>query len=479
MLKPDGVFVDNERDVRSEGVVELKDAAVRRWILLVALTGLLSALVVPAASAATLSLSPGSGRVGTALTISGSGFSPNAKVTIYWDAVVLVPEFKAVDGSFVKIATVPAGPLGAHTVLADGPGQGDASKVFTVTAPPTTTTKPPTTTTTTTTTKPPTTTTTTKAPTTTSTTTSAAPTTTGAASSTTVPSASSTITPIESSTTVVAAAALPLGEAPGAEPPDGGGDGGPARELGDGGPILSLDRASAGGGDSVVVTVEGLQPGSGPYQLLLDGQPVSTGRIAPDDVGRANVELLLPAGVAAGVHTVGLVDEASGDVVATAELTIEPVSARPWWPYALAGAVVALLALLWVVARRRRSAGAADDEPQEDQVESVADDGAAIAAASTRIEAHPTPEPAATDDEATSTDSEDAAEVAASTSPDTLEEPEAPWAAITRRIREPMLSFDPAPPIPAPPPLDEPELMDVAAPLDRAAESSDGLVGSD
>ena len=55
--------------------------------------------------------------------------------------------------------------------------------------------------------------------------------------------------------------------------------------------------------------------------------------------------------------------------------------------------------------------------------------------------------------------------------------PEAPWAAITRRIREPMLSFDPAPPIPAPPPLDEPELMDVAAPVDGAAEPSDGPVG--
>ena len=66
-------------------MVELKDAAVRRWMLLVALTGLLSALVVPVFAAATITPQPASGVAGSRIVVNGTGFSPNAKVTLYWE----------------------------------------------------------------------------------------------------------------------------------------------------------------------------------------------------------------------------------------------------------------------------------------------------------------------------------------------------------------------------------------------------------
>jgi hypothetical protein len=123
--------------------------------------GIVGLTAAPAAAAASITLTPGSGTAGSNFNISGSGFASSEHLKFTWDSAS-GPEVAAqvtvnLSGSFSNIqATVPSGSsTGGHTVYATGTGAfpSQATAPFTVTSPPgggtttTTTTRPTTTTT--------------------------------------------------------------------------------------------------------------------------------------------------------------------------------------------------------------------------------------------------------------------------------------------------------------------------------------------
>ncbi|MGC4189655.1 MAG: SH3 domain-containing protein [Thermomicrobiales bacterium] len=70
----------------------------------------------------TLQISPVSGTVGTAITVSGSGYTSGESVRIYWNSTSTTPlaTVTANDGSFSTTITVPETPRGSYQVIARG-----------------------------------------------------------------------------------------------------------------------------------------------------------------------------------------------------------------------------------------------------------------------------------------------------------------------------------------------------------------------
>lgn len=132
------------------------------WTVRVTVLGTVVAMAlawIPAvALAASLSVSPDKGERGASFTVSGSGYSPGAVVTVLWDGLLPLGVAIADDGGSFSLGTrVPAlTGSGAHSVVASTLGdsasarfvvQGEAETTTTTTATTTTTTIPPTTTT--------------------------------------------------------------------------------------------------------------------------------------------------------------------------------------------------------------------------------------------------------------------------------------------------------------------------------------------
>ncbi|MDN4614145.1 lamin tail domain-containing protein [Leifsonia sp. F6_8S_P_1B] len=90
----------------------------------------------PEDPAATLSLSAGSGTVGTTVTVEGEGFAAGSRVSFVFNStpVELGATTAADDGSLRFAFAVPQVPAGAHTVTASVNGTVVASAAFTVTA---------------------------------------------------------------------------------------------------------------------------------------------------------------------------------------------------------------------------------------------------------------------------------------------------------------------------------------------------------
>ncbi|MDE1862625.1 MAG: IPT/TIG domain-containing protein, partial [Thaumarchaeota archaeon] len=91
--------------------------------------------------AATLSLTPNTGAVGTTVTISGTAFKANTNVAITYDGTTLTTNPTTVKtngaGAFSATFIVPSSGAGNHTVTASqtGPGSVTLSTTFTVTTP--------------------------------------------------------------------------------------------------------------------------------------------------------------------------------------------------------------------------------------------------------------------------------------------------------------------------------------------------------
>jgi hypothetical protein len=80
-----------------------------------------------------ISVSPASGNVGAAVTVSGSGYSPGSVVTFLFDDVnVGAPATVTSAGSFSTSLTIPAAYGGIHHILAYDSGGGSSSATFSV-----------------------------------------------------------------------------------------------------------------------------------------------------------------------------------------------------------------------------------------------------------------------------------------------------------------------------------------------------------
>jgi len=80
-----------------------------------------------------VSLSVTTGRVGTAVTVTGAGFAPSSTVTIKYDDASLLTAPTDLAGGFVQVITIPNSPAGPHTVSAVDDQGVTGSAAFTVT----------------------------------------------------------------------------------------------------------------------------------------------------------------------------------------------------------------------------------------------------------------------------------------------------------------------------------------------------------
>ena len=84
---------------------------------------------------ASLTLEPSSGPPGTVVTASGTGYDPDAEISLMFDGAEVAAEMPELDGSMSIAFTVPTATTGVHTVAARQEGVAVASRAFTVTAP--------------------------------------------------------------------------------------------------------------------------------------------------------------------------------------------------------------------------------------------------------------------------------------------------------------------------------------------------------
>ena len=82
---------------------------------------------------AKLAVTPSTGTVGTQIAIAGSGFTPNAPVSIFWDNAALTPAVNIIasaTGTLSTTITAPSSAKGNHTVRASDTGGSTASATF-------------------------------------------------------------------------------------------------------------------------------------------------------------------------------------------------------------------------------------------------------------------------------------------------------------------------------------------------------------
>src|ERR1039458_5929446 len=101
----------------------LKYAAV--FLVLEMILGL--AAFVPALAAGVLSVSPASGQPGVPVTVSGTGFADNDRITISFDAVVVGSTAASGTGTWSPSIVIPTAVAGPHTILASGPLSGTST----------------------------------------------------------------------------------------------------------------------------------------------------------------------------------------------------------------------------------------------------------------------------------------------------------------------------------------------------------------
>ena len=118
---------------------------------------------------------------------------------------------------------------------------------------------------------------------------------------------------------------------------------------------IELDADDVRAGDAVLVSGVGLDRVQGPFELTLDGRPVTAGRIVADAAGSFRTEMVLPDDLEPGEHIVALVAADRGEILAAIRIDVPATPPAGWWVFAAAAFTVALLTGLWLLARRRRS----------------------------------------------------------------------------------------------------------------------------
>jgi hypothetical protein len=82
-----------------------------------------------------MSLNPASGKAGTKVTVTGSGFYAGETVKLFWDSSIVLANVKTTaTGSFSTTVTVPSATAGAHVIAVQGQRSfGGTDATFTVT----------------------------------------------------------------------------------------------------------------------------------------------------------------------------------------------------------------------------------------------------------------------------------------------------------------------------------------------------------
>ena len=98
-------------------------------------------------------------------------------------------------------------------------------------------------------------------------------------------------------------------------------------------PALKLDKHTVEAGGTVHATVEGLKPNT-QYKLWLKSVPVELAVVTTDAQGRAEADVTIPAGTAAGEHTVAVTDKDadSSHVLASEKLDVTQKQNPPVTP---------------------------------------------------------------------------------------------------------------------------------------------------
>lgn len=128
----------------------IADLSLRKYLSLLAILTLLSSVAIAGFdqvyAARSITLSPTSGPPGTNVTVTGSGFSANASVSIIFDAATVLAEVPAnSNGAFSTTVTIPSNAsVGSHTIKASDGSAEIPTTTFNVTSPEATITLSPT-----------------------------------------------------------------------------------------------------------------------------------------------------------------------------------------------------------------------------------------------------------------------------------------------------------------------------------------------